>query len=95
VIAALSEMEEGAARELTVEDLRDNVVVKVADEVEVDISKSAWKVSYADAIADAEALEIDGVRIPFVSLKFLILSKETYRDVDRGDLIRLRKLLSE
>jgi hypothetical protein len=95
VIAALSEMEEGAARELTVEDLRDNVVVKVADEVEVDISKSAWKVSYADAIADAESLEIDGVRIPFVSLKFLILSKETYRDVDRGDLIRLRKLLSE
>jgi recombinational DNA repair protein RecR len=95
VIAALSEMEEGAARELTVEDLRDNVVVKVADEVEVDISKSAWKVSYADAIADAESLEIDGVRIPFVSLKFLILSKETYRDVDLGDLIRLRKLLSE
>lgn len=95
VIAALSEMEEGAARELTVEDLRDNVVVKVADEVEVDISKSAWKVSYADAIADAESLELDGIHIPFISLKLLIQSKETYRDVDRGDLIRLRKLLNE
>jgi len=93
VIAALSEMEDGAARELTVADLRDNVVVKVADEVEVDISKSAWKVSYADAVADAESVEVDGVRIPFVSLRTLIRSKDTYREVDKGDLIRLRKLL--
>lgn len=95
VIAGLSEMSDGAARELTVDDLRDNVVVKVADEVEVDISKSAWKVSYADAMADAESVEIDGVRIPFLSLKQLILSKETYREVDLGDLIRLRKLRDE
>jgi len=95
VIAGLSEMSDGAARELTVDDLRDNVVVKVADEVEVDISKSAWTVSYADAIADAESIKIDGIRIPFVSLKQLIRSKETYREEDRGDLIRLRKLQDE
>ena len=95
VIAGLSEMSDGAARELTVADLRDNVVVKVADEVEVDISKSAWTVSYADAIADAESIKIDGIRIPFVSLKQLIRSKETYREEDRGDLIRLRKLQDE
>lgn len=91
-IAALSEMADGAAKELTVADLRDNVVVKVADEVEVDISKSAWKVSYADAIGDAESVEIDGILIPYLSLKQLIRSKETYREEDRGDLIRLRKL---
>ena len=95
VIAGLSEMSDGAARELTVDDLRDNVVVKVADEVEVDISKSAWTVSYADAIADAESIKIDGIRIPFVSLKQLIRSKETYREEDRGDLIRLRKIRDE
>jgi hypothetical protein len=92
IIAGLSEMADGAARELTVDDLRNNVVVKVADEVEVDISKSAWTVSYADAIADAESIEIDGVRIPFLSLTQLIRSKETYREEDRGDLIRLRRL---
>ena len=95
VIAGLSEMSDGAARELTIADLRDNVVVKVADEVEVDVSKSAWTVAYADAIADAESVEIDGIRIPFVSLKQLIRSKETYREQDRGDLIRLRKLLDQ
>jgi len=92
VIAGLSEMSDGAARELTVDDLRNNVVVKVADEVEVDISKSAWTVSYSDAIADAESVMIDGVRIPFISLTQLIRSKETYREEDRGDLIRLRRL---
>ena len=92
VIAGLSEMSDGAARELTVADLRDNVVVKVADEVEVDVSKSAWTVSYAEAIADAESVEIDGIRIPFVSLTQLIRSKETYREEDQGDLIRLRRL---
>ncbi len=95
VIAGLSEMADGAARELTGADLRDNVVVKVADEVEVDISKSAWKVSYADAIADAESVKIDGILVPFISLTQLIRSKETYREEDRGDLIRLRKLLDE
>jgi hypothetical protein len=92
VIAGLSEMADGAARELTVDDLRNNVVVKVADEVEVDISKSAWTVSYSDAIADAESIEIEGVRIPFLSLTQLIRSKETYREEDHGDLIRLRRL---
>lgn len=92
VIAALSELEDGAARELTVADLRDNVVVKVADEVEVDISKSAWKVSFADALADIEQVVIDGVTIPYAGLHTLIRTKETYRDVDRTDLARLRQL---
>ena len=92
VIAGLSEMSDGAARGLTVDDLRNNVVVKVADEVEVDISKSAWTVSYSDAIADAESVMIDGVRIPFISLTQLIRSKETHREEDRGDLMRLRRL---
>ena len=49
-IAALSELEDHAAAELTPQDLVENVVVKVADEVEVDVSTPAWKVSYADAI---------------------------------------------
>jgi len=40
VIEGLSRMEDGAARELTPADLLENVVVKVADEVEVDVS--AW-----------------------------------------------------
>src|SRR5690242_2674511 len=46
VINALARMEDGAARELSPQDILENVVVKVADDVEVDISTKAWKVSY-------------------------------------------------
>jgi len=92
VIAALSQMEDGAARELTPRDLLDNVVVKIADEVEVDVSTHAWKVSYSDAIDSALEVVIDGVRIPYLGLDTLIASKETCRDQDRIDLMRLRDL---
>ena len=92
VIAALSQMEDGAARELTPRDLLDNVVVKIADEVEVDVSTHAWKVSYSDAIGSALEVVIDGVRIPYLGLDALIASKETYREQDRIDLTRLRDL---
>lgn len=95
VIAALSELPDGVARELTPDDLRDNVVVKVADEVEVDVSKSAWTVSYVEALPDSLAVEIDGVKVPYIGLKQLIQSKETYREEDRGDLIRLTKLFRD
>ena len=46
VIDALARLEDGAARELTPKDILDNVVVKIADEVEVDVSTHAWKISY-------------------------------------------------
>lgn len=93
VIAALSELEDHAAAELTVQDLVENVVVKIADEVEVDVSTRAWKVSYADAIGTALRATIDGVEVPYVDLRTLIATKETYRDQDRVDVERLRRLL--
>jgi len=49
-------------------DLLDNVVVKVADEVEVDISTHAWKVSYQEAFPTALDTLIDQVRVPYILL---------------------------
>ena len=63
VIDALSELPDGAARELTVKDLQENVVVKIADAVEVDVAKQAWTLSYEEAICDAHTLDVEGVRI--------------------------------
>ena len=93
VIAGLSVLEDHAAAELTPQDIAENVVVKIADEVEVDVSRQAWQVRYADAIATAETVTIEGVRVPFLSLEKLIESKATYREQDRADLVRLRDLL--
>ena len=95
VIAALSELEDGAARELTPRDLLDNVVVKIADEVEVDVSRSAWKISYGDAIGSALHAEIDGVDVPYADLKTLIATKQTLRERDRADILQLQRLLEQ
>lgn len=95
VIAALSEMEDAAAKELTPRDLLENVVVKIADEVEVDVSRSAWRISFNDAIASALHVEIDGVDVPYVDLKTLIATKETPRERDRADIVGLKRLLQQ
>lgn len=92
VLAALARMEDGAAKELSPQDLQNNVVVKIADEVEVDVSTRAWKVSYDEAAPSASETEIDGVRVPYLGIGSLIASKETYRERDQLDLAQLRAL---
>jgi hypothetical protein len=93
VIEALSNLADGAARDLKPEDLAENVVVKIADEVEVDVSTKAWTLTYAEAIGNAHTAVIGGVEVPYLSLQDLIRSKETYREQDRADVERLRRLL--
>ncbi len=92
VIEGLSGLEDGAARELLPRDLIENVVVKIADEVEVDVSTRAWKVTFDEAVSSACHVEIDGIMIPFLGLDSLIASKETYREVDAADRLRLVEL---
>jgi hypothetical protein len=92
VIAALSELEDHAAAELTPRDLAEHLVVKIADEVEVDVSTRAWKVSYADAISTSVKATIEGVEVPYVDLHTLIRSKSTEREQDKVDVQRLRSL---
>lgn len=95
VIAALSELKDHAAEELEIEDLKENVVVKVVDEVEVDISRRAWNVSYAEAVSTALETKVDGVPVPYVSLEMLLKTKNTYRDRDAADRQMLVRLLNQ
>ena len=95
MIAALSRLEDHAAAELTPADFTDNVVVKIADEIEVDVRRRAWKLSYAEAIPNAASVVIDGVRVPYMGLGDLIKSKDTCRDKDRLDLAQLQRLAQE
>ncbi|MCB1128972.1 MAG: nucleotidyltransferase [Verrucomicrobiae bacterium] len=92
VIEGLARMEDGAAAELSPSDILENVVVKVADEVEVDVSTHAWKMTYAEAVADAQAVTIEGVEVRFLGLDSLIASKETYRERDASDRAQLLAL---
>ena len=92
VLAGLVRLADGAARELTPRDLLENVVVKIADEVEVDVSIHAWTLSYADAIGSSLQTTIDGVCVPYVGWDALLVSKQTYREKDQLDLLQLRAL---
>jgi hypothetical protein len=84
-IDAISELPDHAARELTVQDLQDNVVVKICDAVEVDLATRAWTVTYDEAIRGAQTVEIEGVKIVYAGLDDLIKSKSTYREQDKVD----------
>jgi hypothetical protein len=91
---ALSRMEDGAARELTVEDFKNFLVLTVNDEIHVDISRQAWKVNFEEALPSAETRTIEGVTIPFLGIDRLLESKSTYRaqdEVDCGELRLLRE----
>ena len=60
-------------------------VIKVADEVEVDVSIHAWKVSYQDAIGTAREVVLEGVRVPYLGYDSLIASKQTLEWLSRKD----------
>jgi hypothetical protein len=92
IIAALSELKDGFAAELTAQDFVDNIVVKIADEVEVDVSTRAWKVTYDEAQASALHRTINKVQVPYVDLQTLIRSKSTPRQQDRVDIELLRAI---
>jgi hypothetical protein len=64
VIEALLVLPDKAAAELKPGEVAEYGVVRVGDEVLVDLMKSGCGVTYADAISDATRFDIDGVMIP-------------------------------
>jgi hypothetical protein len=92
---ALSVLADNAAAEVADGDLQRHVVVRVVDEVVVDLMGRACGLSYADAARDAEALERDGVRIPVASPATLIRTKNTPRPQDATDRAFLEGVLRE
>ncbi len=95
IIQVLSGLPEGAAKEVRPGDVQAYGVVRVADEIMVDLMKSGCGVTYSDAIQDAVWRELDGVRIPFASKPTLWRMKQTLREKDIPDRLFLIKALKE
>ncbi len=72
---------------------RDHVVVRVADEIVIDLMGKACGLSYADAMADVERIDLGGVTVPVASPAALIRMKNTYRPHDRIDRESLESLI--
>lgn len=92
---ALAVLADNAAAGVADDDVRRHVVVRVADEVVVDLMGRACGLAYADAALDAETLEHDGVRIPIASPRTLIKMKDTARPQDALDRAFLEGVLRE
>ncbi len=93
VIRGLMVLPDQAVREVKPGEIQEFGVVRVADEILVDLMKSGCGVTYADAIPDAVWHEIEGVRIPFASPQALWRMKQTRRERDIPDRLFLTQLL--
>jgi hypothetical protein len=82
-----------AVRELQPGDVSRYTVVRVADEVVIDLIKSACGIGYEEARSDIRFVEVDGVQIPIASPELLWRMKQTGREKDSLDLVFLRELL--
>lgn len=96
VLDALATLPDKAVRELQAGELEQYAVIRVADEILVDLMRSAGGIDYAAAATDVVVAEVDGVPIPFASPRLLWRMKAiTRREKDAGDLVFLRHWFAE
>lgn len=96
VFSALSTLPDNAVRELQPGELQLHNVIRVGDEILVDLMRSAGGIDYAEAAKDVVRCEVDGVPIPFASPRLLWRMKVvTHRAKDAGDLVFLRQWFAE
>jgi hypothetical protein len=72
-----------------------DIVVRVADEVIVDLMGRACGLSYSDGVMDAEEIDLGGVMVPVASPRTLIRTKDTKRPQDAIDRAFLEGVIRE
>jgi hypothetical protein len=96
VFGALSTLPDNAVRELQPGELQKYNVIRVGDEILVDLMHSAGGIDYTEAAKHVVVREVDGVPIPFASPQLLWRMKAvTHREKDAGDLVFLRHWFAE
>jgi hypothetical protein len=96
VFKALEILEDQAVLELEPGDVAKYTVVRIADEITVDLMKSACGVEYDEAASQVIVREIRGTKIPFASPRLLWRMKApTRREKDIQDLMFLREYFNQ
>ena len=96
VFSALSTLPDNAVRELQPGELQKYDVIRVADEILVDLMRSAGGIDYEEAAKHVVVREVGGVPIPFASPQLLWRMKAvTHREKDALDLLFLRQWFAE
>lgn len=82
---ALSILEDQAVRDVEAHDLEVYTVVRVADEVMVDLLASACGVTWSEAQARAKRIDLEGTAVVVADRQTLIRTKQTVRPSDAAD----------
>jgi hypothetical protein len=92
VIEAVSRLPDHAASEIQPGEISQYEVIRVADEIVVDLMSKACGVDYHGASAQIIWVERQGVRMPFASRELMIRLKQSVREKDRLDLQFLKTM---
>jgi hypothetical protein len=77
------------------EDMRHYGVIRVGDEITVDIMLSACGIGYDEASPQTQMVEVSGVPIPFATPELLWRTKQTVREKDIPDRLFLQELFEK
>jgi hypothetical protein len=92
---ALEILPDRAIKELGEEDMAQWVVVRVNDDITVDLMTEACGVRFEDAVGGIETEVIDGVSIPFAGAELMLRMKKSPREKDATDRVFLQKLIRD
>jgi transcription-repair coupling factor (superfamily II helicase) len=93
---AMATLPDNAAALLADDEVLQYQVVRVADEIVVDLLASACGVTYSEAAkSDIETFKVQDVRIPVASKEILIRMKDTIRESDALDVRFLHLRIDE
>lgn len=95
ILEVLSLLPDGAAKELRPGEVAEYVVVRVCDDITVDLMAKACGLDYESAKNLISPVVVDGITIPFASPILLWKTKQTFREKDQIDRLFLRKLLED
>ena len=88
VIDALSVLPDNAAEEVGISDVQKYTVVRIADEVVVDLIGKIGDVTTKNA--EIKEFQVEGVKVPVADIGTMIKTKQGYREKDKEDLAYLR-----
>lgn len=93
---ALAILPDNAVAELGADEIQRYEVVRVADEIVVDLMSSACGITWEQAMQqEVDTFDVAGTHIPVAGKELLIRMKDTVRDSDAADVRFLRLRLAE
>jgi hypothetical protein len=90
---ALEILPDRVIRELGDEDIAQWVVVRVNDDITIDLMTEACGVRFEDAAGGIETEVIDGVAVPFAGAELMLKMKQSPRENDASDRSFLQQLI--